>query len=144
VLTNSPLNQPVEISLRRDIAAKIGVANVPTNEPYAKLPTFVEVNGTIGKPTSKTDKTKLAALAASSIGNVILKNVEGATGQKIGGALNVIGDLFGGKPAATNAPVGTNAVPSASETNVFGTNAPGTNPPVKPNPLQDVLRNLTK
>jgi hypothetical protein len=41
--------------------------------------------------------------------------------------------LFGGKPAATNAPPQTGS-----------TNAPATNPPAKPNPLQDLLRRQLK
>ncbi len=133
LLTDSPLNQPVEISLARDLAAKLGLANVPTNEPYAKLPAFVHLNGTLVKPGSKTDKSKLGGLAAIGIGNAVQKYIGGETGQKAGGALNTLGQLLGGKPATTN------AVPDASGTNA----AAGTNPPAKPS-LRDALRNLTK
>jgi len=114
-LMDSPLNQPVEISLPRDLAAKLGVAEVSTNEPYAKLPNFVQLNGTLGKPGSKTDKAKLGGLAAVGIGTAILKNVDGETGQKIGSALNALGGLLGGRTTATNtapASTGTNAAPT--------------------------------
>lgn len=139
VLANSPLNQPIEISLARDIASKIGMSNLPTNEPYAKLPAFVQLTGTLGKPGSTTDKAKLAGLVATGIGSAIQKYVGGETGQKAGGALNAIGSLLGGNSASasTNAvPATTNAAPS------FSTNAPATNAP-KPSVI-DALRNLTK
>ena len=132
VLTDSPLNQPVEISLARDLAAKIGVANASAEEAYTKLPTFAHLGGTLGKPGAKTDKAKLTGLVAAGIGSAILKNVGGETGQKVGGALNTLGGLLGGKPATTN------AAPSAGATNTATTN-----PPAKPS-LRDALRGLTK
>ena len=133
VLDNSPVNQPIEISLPRELAAKIGFANVPTNEPYFKLPTFVQLHGTLGKLDPKTDRSKLGALAAVGIGSAVQKYVPGETGQKIGGALNALGEAFGGKSVATNPPPQT-----------VSTNAPGTNPPAKPNRLLDQLRKLNK
>jgi hypothetical protein len=132
VLDNSAVNQPIEISLPRELANKIGFANVPTNEPYFKLPAFVQLTGSLGKPTPKIDKTKLGALAATGIGSAVQKYIGGETGQKIGGALNALGGQLGGKPAATNAPPQTGST----------TNAPGTNAPAK-SPL-DLLRKLTK
>lgn len=130
VLNDSPLNQPVEIALTREVAAKIGIANTPTNEPYAKLPTFVHLNGTLGKPTAKTDKSALGSVVATGIGTAILKNVDGETAQKFGGALNALGGLLGNNPAATNAP------PAPGVTNTAGTNSPA-----KPN-LIDAIRGL--
>lgn len=114
-LNDSPLDQPVEISLPREFAAKLGLAEVSTNEPYAKLPTFVQVIGTLGKPGAKTDKAKLGGMAAIGIGTAVLKNVDGETGQKIGNALNALGGLLGGKSRNTNsapATTGTNAAPA--------------------------------
>ena len=132
VLNDSPLNQPIEISLARDLAKKLGVGDAPENEAYAKLPRFVQLDGTLGKPGSKTDKSKLFGLAAVGAGTTILKNVGGESGQKVGCALNALGEMLGGKPA------GTNAAPNAG-----ATNAPATNPPAKPS-FRDALRNLTK
>jgi len=132
VIDNSPLNLPIEISLPRELAAKIGFANVSTNEPYFKLPAFVQLNGTIGKFDPKVDKAKLGSLAAMGIGGAVQKYIPGEKGQQIGGAINAIGGLFGGKPAATNAPQ------SGS------TNAPATNSPAKSNPLQDLLRRQSR
>ncbi len=116
VLMDSPLNQPVGIALRRDAAAKLGIANIPTNEPYAKLPTFVHLVGTLGIPGAKTDKAQLSSLALSGIGAAVLKNAGGKTGQEVGGALNALGALLGNKPAATNQP------PVTSGTNAASTN----------------------
>jgi len=116
VLNDSPLNQPVEISLPREFAAKLGLANVPTNEPYAKLPTFVEITGTLGQRRAKTDKTKLGGMAAVGIGTAILKNVDGETGQKIGSALNALGGLLGGKTAANTNPPPTTPATNAAPT----------------------------
>ena len=129
VLMDSPLNQPVEIALPRDTAAKLGISNVPTNEPYAKLPTFVHLNGTLGKPGAKTDKAQLGSLALAGIGSALLKNSGGETGQKVGGALNALGALLGNKSAATNTAGATNSV--------------STNQPPKSN-LLDTLRKLKK
>jgi uncharacterized protein involved in outer membrane biogenesis len=54
VLTNSPLNFPVDFWLRRRLADKAGLtpANTPTNVPYVQLPQFVTVRGTLGQPKS--------------------------------------------------------------------------------------------
>lgn len=132
VLNDSALNQPVEIALARELANSLGYANAPTNQPYSKLPNFVQLTGTLGTPNAKIDKTKLAGVAAVGIGNALLKNVGGETGQKAGAALNALGGLLGGKPASTNVAPATG-----------GTNTVSTNQPAKPS-LFDSLRGLTK
>ena len=129
VIENSPVNLPIEISLPTALAAKIGFPNVSTNEPFYKFPTFAQLQGTWGNPGSpKIDRAQLTGLLATGIGGAIQKYAPGETGQKIGGAVNAISGLFGGKPATTNAP----------QSGV--TNAPATNPPSKSNPMQDLLR----
>src|SRR5205823_9728208 len=52
VLTNSPLNLPLDLSLRRSLAAKVNLVpdNTPTNAKYAALPRFVTIKGTLGNP----------------------------------------------------------------------------------------------
>ncbi len=123
VLTNSPLNQDVEVSLSRNLAQKLRFSNVPTNAAYMKLPTFVHLKGTLGSPEAKTDKAVIVALTASSIGGMV--------GGKAGGILEGVGAILGGKPAP--AP----AAPTAPATN---------NPPAnvqQPNPVNDIL-NLFK
>ncbi len=121
VLNNSPLNQEIEVSLSRGLAQKLRFSNVPTNQAYAKLPSFVHLKGTLGNPEAKTDKAVIVALTASSIGNIV--------GGKAGGILEGVGGLLGGKPAST-AP----ATPT--------TNAPPANVQ-QPNPVNDIL-NLFK
>src|SRR5205823_6539791 len=68
VLTNSPINLPVDVSLSQAVARRFGVAAADTNAAYAKLPDFLLVGGTIGKPTP--DKRKLLVLGASAVGGV--------------------------------------------------------------------------
>jgi len=99
VLDHSPLNQPVTFSLPRELAAKIGFANVPTNEPYFKLPDFVQLHGTLGKLEPRVDKTRLAGLAAVGVGGALQKYL-GHDGQKIGGVLNALGEQLGGQAVA--------------------------------------------
>lgn len=130
VLNDSPLKQPVDVSLSRSVAKSIGYASASTEAAYVTLPNFVQLTGTLGNPEPKIDKTKLAGVAAVGIGSALLKNVGGDAGQKAGGALNTLGELLGGKPAATNAPAA-------------GTNNVATNQPAKPN-LFNTLRGLTK
>jgi hypothetical protein len=123
VLDDSPLNQPVEIALARNYAEKIKLSDGQTNQ-YVRLPTFVHLSGTLGSPETRTDKTAVAGLAATTL----LNNLDGETGQKVGNALNAIGGLLRGSPT-------TNAVPDAS-----GTNTAGTNPPSASPSLFDLLR----
>jgi len=125
VLNDSPLDQPIEISLPRELLAKLRFSNVPTNAPYGKLPQFVQVQGTLGNPQPKTDKLVIAGLTAGGLG--------GAIGGKAGGILQGVGGLLGGNLQPT--PTQTNSIPAT-------TNAPATN--VQPqDPVKDIL-NLFK
>jgi hypothetical protein len=112
VLMSSPLNQPVDIALAQGVGGKLGLANLPAEGSYTKLPTFVHLTGTLGDPSAKTDKAVIAGLTARSIG--------GAVGGQAGSLLQGIGGLLSGQPAA-------------------GTNAPSGNQPILPNPL-DLFR----
>ncbi|HEV2210399.1 MAG TPA: AsmA family protein [Verrucomicrobiae bacterium] len=104
VLTNSPIQIPVSVSLARSVAQRINLAgNTPTNAPYAKLPDFLTIEGTLGNPTRHINYAALAGAVAQGIG--------GKAGQ-VGGALNGLGGLLGGKGTQGNAP---------------STNAPATN-----------------
>jgi len=100
VLMDSPLSQPVEVSLPRALASKLRFGNVPAVAEYVKLPTFVHLAGTLGDPTAKTDKAVIVGLTASGIA--------GAVGGKAGGVLQGIGGFLSGQaPGATNAPSST-------------------------------------
>jgi hypothetical protein len=115
VLTNSPLNLPVEFALRRSLAEKASLvpSNTPTNARYAMLPKFVTIKGTIGEP--KTDLNELA------LAGVLLKSGAGVAeklgvnvGGKTGDTLKNVGDLLTGQKTAN--------------TNASKTNAPKLNP----------------
>jgi len=120
VLTNSPLNLPVDFALRRSLAEKSGLlpANTPTNAIYATLPQFITVKGTIGDP--KSDLNELA------LGDLLLKSGMGVANKlgvkidpKAGDALQGLGNLLPGqKPAGTNPP-GTNAAPKINPLDLF-------------------------
>jgi hypothetical protein len=96
VLTNSPIQIPVSVSLERSVAQRINMAgNTPTNATYAKLPDFLTMKGTLGN--SKADVDKVALVKA------VLQGVGGKSSQA-GGALQSLSGLFSG---ITNAPSST-------------------------------------
>ncbi len=122
VLTNSPLNLPLEFALRRSLAEKASLLppNTPTNAAYALLPKFVTVKGTIGEPKSDLNEMALGGLLLKS-GVGIAEKLGVKLDPKAGNVLQGVGGLLTGqKPAAD-------------------TNAPSTNPPAKLNPL-DLFR----
>jgi len=93
VLTNSPLDFPVEFWLKSDIAKRFVLQEVQSGE-YVKLPNFAQVKGTIGSPDVKVDKLKVAAMTAVGIG--------GAAGNKAGGIIRGIGGILTGQAFSTN------------------------------------------
>jgi hypothetical protein len=107
VLTNSTINIPVTLSLNRPLANQIGLvpADAPTNALYYAMPQFVELEGTLGKPKTKTDKLVLAELAArSSVG--VVKGIGSAAGNALQKGGGFLGGILGGK-SSTNAPANT-------------------------------------
>jgi uncharacterized protein involved in outer membrane biogenesis len=96
VLTNSPIQIPVSISLQRSVAQRINMAgNTPTNAIYAKLPDFLTMKGTLGN--SKADINKVALTSA------VLQGMGGKAGQA-GGALQGLSSLLSrGTNATSNA-----------------------------------------
>ncbi|MBI3415148.1 MAG: AsmA family protein [Verrucomicrobia bacterium] len=132
VLTNSPLNLPVEISLRRAIAEKSNLipSDAPANTPFVKLPNFAKVTGTLGHPKTDTDTLVLAGLLAKSLGGI-----PASVGAKAGNVIQGLGNLLTGETPAQSKPPTT---PGAK------TNAPpATNQPPAAKP-QDLLKNLFK
>jgi len=74
VLTNSTLeNFPLTISVRRGLAKKSisWPAGTPTNLAYVKLPDYVTINGTVGNPKEKINKTALLGTALQQLGGSI-------------------------------------------------------------------------
>ena len=108
VLTNSPLNLPVTLSLRRTLAEKANLlaANTPTNAVYVALPSFVTLAGTVGDPKTEVNKLVIGGLLAKSIGGLVpLDARTSSLVQGVGGLLS--GQSGGG--VSTNAPANTNA-----------------------------------
>lgn len=107
VLTNSPLNLPVNLALRRSIAEKANLvpSDAPTNTAYVALPDFVKVTGTLGAPATQTDKLVIAGLLARTSTRLV-PAIGGAVGNVIEG---VRGLLNPSGTAATNAPAGAAA-----------------------------------
>ena len=136
VLTNSPLQIPVSVSLERSAAQRLNMAgNTPTNATYAKLPDFLTMKGTLGNAKADINYTALASALLQGTGGTagqsggglqgfsgLLSGNTNATpggstnqsGGKASGLLQGIGDLLGsGTPAATNASA-TNQSPANS------------------------------
>src|SRR5207249_3909945 len=59
VMTNSPINIPIAVSLSRPLAQRMNLVpgDTPPGAAYAKLPDFLLIGGTLGKPAP--DKKKL-------------------------------------------------------------------------------------
>ncbi|MBI5773514.1 MAG: AsmA family protein [Verrucomicrobia bacterium] len=109
VLTNSPLNLPVKMSLTRSVAKKFAfVGN--QGDPYVTLPHFATVSGTLGNPGAKTDKAVIAGLLATGVAG----NITGKAGSILGGVGNI---LTGGKAPAKEESPSTNAPPASTQTN---------------------------
>jgi AsmA-like protein len=116
VLTNSPLNMPVELWLIQSLAQKVTLSGGGSSgEPgYAKLPTFVTVVGTIGKPDYKQDRLALGGMVLKSGVGVAEKlgvNVGGKTGDVLKGVGNLLTGQGQQTSTNTNAPAGTNPPP---------------------------------
>ena len=116
VMTNSTIRLPVSISLERSVAQRVNLvpAGTPTNAAYAKLPDFLTLTGTLGKPEKTIDKTALLNMVAQGFGG---------TGGKTGSLVQGLGGLLGGKgSASSNAPgtqAATNQSPSGNLLNRF-------------------------
>jgi hypothetical protein len=113
VLTNSPLNLPVSLSLRRSLAEKAHLLapNTPTNAVYAELPTFVTLTGTIGDPKTEINKLVIGGLLAKSIGGIA------PVGEKASSILQNLGGALSGQPTSntnTNSTTRTNAPAAAA------------------------------
>lgn len=100
VLTNSTLNLPVTLALRRSLAEKVNLvsANSPTGTTFVTLPSFVKITGTLGATKTEIDKGALAGISVK-----LLENVPGLAGSKAGNVLGGVGGLLSGdKSALTN------------------------------------------
>ena len=148
VITNSTLNLPLDLSLRRSLAIKSRVAasSVPEEQAYVQLPRFVTVEGTLGAPEPNINKLAIAGLIARTAANA------GIGSDKVEGVLGGIGNILTGQNQAgqTNAP-GTNQqgnllrglgglLGGGKETTT--TNNTQTNAPPAESPAGNLLRGL--
>ena len=123
VLTNSPLDLPVKLELRRTLAQKAGLGvGGPPDAEFAALPDFLRIQGTVGAPKAEINKLALGGVLLQSLGGI-----PGVAGGKSGAILQGIGGLLTGQQ------------PAVATTNTTGTNAPGTNKPAPLNPF-DLLK----
>ncbi len=156
VLTNSPIDLPVQLALRTDLARQIKLAQLTpsTHTNFLNLPPLVKIKGTLGAPETEIDKLRLTALLAGSVGGALggtageaVQGVSSLLQGNVGAAVDSLGQLLPGrKPVApTNAPPATNSPPRTNAP-AAGTNAPPaapTNPPPRPSVL-DLLEGLRK
>ncbi|MCI0534993.1 MAG: AsmA family protein, partial [Verrucomicrobiales bacterium] len=110
VFTNSPVNLPVNLALRRSLAekARLVPTDAPTNTAYVSLPTFVKLTGTLGDPKSQTDKLVIAGLLARSALKFV-PGTEGGAGKVLQGVSDFLTRKGTAPPnvsAPTNAPAG--------------------------------------
>lgn len=104
-LTNSPIEIPIKIALRRSLAEKSRLlpANTPPDVPYVPLPDFAKLSGTLGEPKTDINKFVISGILLRSAGNIP------QVGEKAGNLLQGIGSLLSGQN-----PVGANTNPPAS------------------------------
>ena len=131
VLTNSPLDLPINLSLRRSLAERANLvpSDSPTNTAYVQLPTFVNLEGTLGDPRTELNRLVISGLLLRSAAGI------SQIGNKAGNILQGVGGIFSGqKPPdiSTNVLTRTNAI-----------TAPKTNKPAKFSPL-DLLELIPK
>ncbi|MCD6052785.1 MAG: hypothetical protein K0Q55_4207, partial [Verrucomicrobia bacterium] len=115
VLTNSPLNLPVNFQLATGLARRIRLTDQSNTNAYVPIPDFLVAKGTIGSPKAdiKISATSLLKAAGGidlgDKGNNIIKGVNSILGSK-------------NPQTVTNAPGATN---SNTSTNTTTTNKPG-------------------
>ncbi len=129
VLTNSVLEFPLQVALRRSVAEKINFvpAGTPTNAAYVQLPEFVTIEGTLGEPKKKINSRALLGTALQQYG----ASVPG-TDQKTGNLLQSLGSALTGQKTGTNAPTTSTNAPTSGGLlqglgNLLGTSAQSTN-----------------
>lgn len=109
VITNSTLNLPLDLSLRRSLAIKARVisSDVPEDQTYVQLPQFVSIEGTLGAPKSNPKELVIAGLVARTAANA------GIGSDKVERVLGGVGNILTGQDAAggTNG-TGTNQGPA--------------------------------
>jgi hypothetical protein len=114
ILTNSPINMPVNFQLRRSLAEKVYLIGKTSylDQKYVSLPSFINAVGTIGNPGAKIDTAGVAKLIAK----VTLENLGGSgAGGGLGGIANqFLGGNQAAPPPGVSNKIATNAPPAAT------------------------------
>jgi len=120
-------NWPMHFSIRSSLAQKIRIAPQAASpgQPYAALPDFIQVAGTLKSPKPKLD------LNTKAIAGTVLDQLGGKLPQDKGGNIaqglkGILGGNTSANPAATN---------TANQAAGTSTNSPQTNAPTGLNPL---------
>ena len=104
VLTNSPIQIPVHLSLSRSVAQSLNLAgNAPTNAAYAQLPDFFTLTGTIGNPDKRIDKVALVSMTAQGITGAV-PGLNQTAGDVVQGVRALLGPSTNSTAANTNNP----------------------------------------
>jgi len=123
VLTNSPVDIPVEVWLERTVASRLTLGS--GNEPFAKLPQFLTIKGTMGAPAPVYDKAALAQLTIGAVGGIAkglgldigdkAQNMIKGAANDGGNLIKGLGGLLGGQKKQTAPPANTttNAPPKS-------------------------------
>ena len=100
VIDSSPLDLPVQLSIRRDLADKAGLIpkGTPLSAKFVKLPDFVKVGGTIGEPKTETDKLAIVGLLGQSAAG-LPDTIENKAGGLLENAANLLDGEFIGTDA---------------------------------------------
>jgi hypothetical protein len=116
ILTNSAIRFPVSVSLGQSVAQRLNLAaaNAATNTPYVKLPDFLTLTGTIGKPDKEINKMALLSLTAKGFGGLI-PNSSGKNSGLLQGLGNLLGS--GANPATNTSPNTATNAPAQSPVN---------------------------
>ena len=154
VITNSTLNLPIDLSLRRSLAlkSKILPSDTPPEAKYAKIGNVYTVRGTLGAPDPDENKAVLAGILLRGAAGLGLGN------EKVEGALGAVGNILSGQKSGGTNTTSTNASPVGNivqgllgggkkstnnpATQGKQTNAPPAEQKQNPNPIGDLLRAL--
>jgi hypothetical protein len=113
VLTNSPLNLPVDFYLASGLAKHFSITDRSTNNAYVKMPSFLTLKGTLGTPKADIKELVITGLLVKSVGALPVD-----LGEKGNNILKGVGNILTGQPMTTNAPPQTTTnAPSQTTTN---------------------------
>ncbi len=90
VLTNSPLNIPIDLWLSRKAAERLTLGSADPNSPYTRLPRLVEIKGTVGQPVIKRNDLAIGQLAFGALGG-LGKGAIGDIGKNAGKVIQNLG-----------------------------------------------------